>query len=88
MAYTETAIPSGSIANASSMLALADQVEAGVRDVYAAWRYFLEGPMPDQESRADAIPPRVADRLAAAGSTLQEQVNLLSDLARMIRERA
>ena len=71
----------------SRLVALADQVEAGVRDVRFAWDEFVFGGngRPDRDV---ANGSKSNDRMHEAAFVLSRQIEQLSALAAEIRERA
>lgn len=68
------------------VVGLSDQVDAAVRDVMEAWRYFCYGSSPALS--AETSPPYSNDKLQHAHSSLQDSVRRLANLACEIRQRA
>lgn len=81
--------PAANHATSTSVLGMADQVNAAVQDVVEAWRYFRDGPQAEvMKSAQTQGQPLSGDRLNIASEYLNASVNALAELAREIRSRA
>ena len=76
------AIPSDTI---EGLVALADQLDAAVDDVWQAWSTFLYGPSPVSER---AVTSQQQDRLCRTSDYLNGNIARLRDIAVAIRQRA
>lgn len=75
----------GEIPGLSAIAAMADQVAAGVQDVYAAWYCFrtgTDGPVPEKGLNTQG------DRITEVWQDLHQSVQELRALAAEIRSRA
>lgn len=78
-------VPEG--ASLSSLMALTDQLEAGVRDVANAFFAFERGFDP-AEAMGDRSEPDAGDRLSIAADRITRSTHQLRTLAERIRSRA
>lgn len=69
----------------SGLAAMADQVAAGVQDVFTAWTYFKYGQEMPETNRKDQIS---GDRIVSSYEELRAAVNNLREIAAEIRSRA
>ena len=78
--------PSAASPTLTDIVSLADQVEAGVVDVMAAWGGFLvsEGP----QGASDKTQPAAPDKIYRSADSLRYSVSRLRTLADEIRARA
>ena len=68
-----------------AVISWADQVEAAALAANLAWHDFCYGPSPLDD---DDTPPRQADRLNATAGSLRHTVEILQELAAVIRRRS
>ena len=76
------AIPSDTI---EGLVALADQLDAAVDDVWQAWSTFLYGPAPVGDR---AVPVPQQDRICRTSDYLNGNISRLREIAVAIRQRA
>ena len=82
----QTGSPAQDLVSLEGVVGLSDQIDAAVRDVQEAWRYFCYGSSPALQ--VETSPPYSNDKLQHAHSSLFGSTQRLADLAREIRQRA
>lgn len=84
-AQENVSVTGGEVPGLAAIAAMADQVAAGVQDVYAAWYCFrtgTDGPVPE------IGPNKQGDRITEVWQELHQSVQELRALAAEIRSRA